>query len=57
MGLEGQHTARHSALLRFAPQQREHGLVPAVHTIKVADGQCTRGCNARMVEAAKNLHG
>jgi hypothetical protein len=56
MGLEGQHAAWHPALLRLAAQQRQHGLVPAVYTIKVADGQGTGGSHTRMVKTAENFH-
>jgi hypothetical protein len=37
-------------------QQRQHGLVAAVHAIEVADGQGAGGRDAWMVEAAENLH-
>jgi hypothetical protein len=43
MGLEGQHAAWHPALLRFAAQQRQHGLVAPVHTVEIADGQRAGG--------------
>jgi hypothetical protein len=37
-------------------QQRQHGLVAAVHAVEVADGQRAGRRDTRMVEAAKNLH-
>jgi hypothetical protein len=37
--LEGHHAAGHAALRRLAAQQRQHGLVAAVHAVEVADGE------------------
>jgi hypothetical protein len=42
---------------RLAAQERQHGLVPAVHTIEVADGQGAGGGQRWVVKTAKNLHG
>jgi hypothetical protein len=41
---------------RFTAQERQHGLVAAVHAIEVADGQGAGGCQVGVVEAAENLH-
>jgi hypothetical protein len=42
---------------RFASEQGQHGLVTAVHTIEVADGQGAGVGQLGVVETAKNLHG
>jgi hypothetical protein len=55
--LERHDAAGHTALARFANQQRKHGLVAAVHAVEVADGQRTRAGDFGVVKAAKNLHG
>jgi hypothetical protein len=55
--LERHDTTGHAALARFADQQGEHGLVPTVHAIEVADGQRTCAGDFGVVKAAKNLHG
>jgi hypothetical protein len=54
--LKGQHTTGHAALLGFTFQERQHGLVAAVHAIKVANRQRACACHIRVFEAAKNLH-
>ena len=36
--LEGQHAAGHAAMARLVVQQRQHGLVAAVHAVEIADG-------------------
>ena len=56
MGLEGQYAARNTALLCLAAQQCQHSLVAPVHSVKVANGDSTRGCHAWMIETAKDLH-
>jgi hypothetical protein len=37
--LEGQHARGHAAVAGFVGQQRQHGLVAAVHAVEVADGE------------------
>jgi hypothetical protein len=54
--LEGQHAAGHAPVPRLAVQQRQHGLVAAVHAVEVADGDGARGRDAGVVEAAEGLH-
>ena len=54
--LKGEHATGHATVSGFAAQQRQHGLVPAVHTVKVADGQGAGGGQVGVMEAAKNLH-
>jgi hypothetical protein len=56
MRLKCEHATGHAALRCFATQKREHGLVTAVHAVKVANRQGTGRCHARVFEAAKNLH-
>ena len=54
--LEAHHAAGHAALRRLGTQQRQHGLVAAVHAVEIADGErATRG-DAGVVQAAKDLH-
>jgi hypothetical protein len=50
-------TTGHPALTRLAHEQGQHGLVPTVHTIEVADGQRTRAGEFGVVQSTKNLHG
>ena len=57
MRLEGQHAAGQAALLRLAPEQRQHGLVAAVQAVEVADRQGASARNVGMPEASENLHG
>jgi hypothetical protein len=42
--------------LRLALEQGQHGLVAAVHAVKVAYRQGTRRRNVGMLEATENLH-
>jgi hypothetical protein len=37
--LEGHHAGRQAAVAGLVGQQRQHGLVAAVHAVEVADGQ------------------
>jgi hypothetical protein len=53
MGLESHYAAGHAALLRLAAQEGEHGLVAAVHAVKVADGQGAGACQSWVLVAAK----
>jgi hypothetical protein len=56
MGLKRQHAAGHPAVLSFTVEQRQHGLMAPVHTVKVANRQRAGvGCEPRMVVAAKDL--
>jgi len=54
--LERQHAAFHPPVRGLAVEQGQHGLVAPVHAIEIADGQRTGIGNARVVEAAKDLH-
>jgi hypothetical protein len=54
--LEGQHAAGHAAVPRLVVQQRQHGLVAAVHAVEVADGHGAGGRDAGVVEASEGLH-
>jgi hypothetical protein len=54
--LERHHATGHAAVRGLVVQQRQHGLVPAVHAVEVADGQGAGRRDAGVVEAAKNLH-
>jgi hypothetical protein len=42
---------------RFVAQQSQHGLVAAVHTIKITNGHSAGLCQSGVVNAAKDLHG
>jgi hypothetical protein len=59
--LEGEHAGRHAAMARLVAQQRQHGLVAAVHAVEVADGQrraaFREGEGGEGAEAAMDLHG
>jgi hypothetical protein len=57
--LEGQHATGHAAMTRLVLQQRKHGLVPAMHAVKIADGQgaSSRGTVGQVVKATVNVHG
>jgi hypothetical protein len=57
MGLESQHAAGYAALLGFATQKRQHGLVAPVHAIEIANRRGTRRGHSRMFETSKYLHG
>ncbi len=54
--LEGHHATGHAAVRGLVVQQRQHGLVAAVHAVEIADGQGAGARDAGMVEAAENLH-
>jgi hypothetical protein len=56
MRLKSQGATWHAALLRLALEQGQHGLVAAVHAVKVAYRQGTRRRNVGMLEATENLH-
>jgi hypothetical protein len=57
MRLECHGATGYAALLGFAAQQCQHGLVAAVHAVEVADGQRAGTGDVRVVKTAKNLHG
>jgi hypothetical protein len=57
MRFKGQHTRWQAPMPGFVFQQRQHGLVTTVHPIEIADGQCTRGSDATVMNASENLHG
>jgi hypothetical protein len=57
VGLEGQHAAGHAAVAGLAVEQRQHGLVAAVHAVEVADGDRAAGREAGMLETAEDAHG
>ena len=57
MGLEGQHAGRRAAMPSLVDQQRQHGLVAAVHAVEVADRQRAGRRDAGVMNAAKDLHG
>jgi hypothetical protein len=44
-------------VLSLVFEQSEHGLVAAVHAVKVANGQRARPGQFRVVETAENSHG
>jgi hypothetical protein len=54
--LEGQRATGHAALLRFALEQGEHGLMAAVHAVKVANRQRAGWRNVWVLETSENLH-
>jgi hypothetical protein len=54
--LEREHTARDAAVRGFAVEQRQHGLVAAVHAVEVANGQCTGRRDVGVVETTKDFH-
>ena len=54
--LEGEHAAGHPPVARLVVQQRQHGLVAAVHAVEVADGHGARLGDLGVVEAAQDLH-
>mmetsp|Transcript_70428 Transcript_70428/g.165811 ORF Transcript_70428/g.165811 Transcript_70428/m.165811 type:complete len:423 (-) Transcript_70428:2047-3315(-) len=56
MRLEGQHAARQATVAGLGLQQRQHGLVAAVHAVEIADGQRAGGRDAGMVEASEHSH-
>ena len=56
MRLKSHHAAGHATVLGLGTQQGQHGLVPPVHTVKIADGQGTGLGQAGVVKTAKNLH-
>jgi hypothetical protein len=56
MRLKSQHTTGHAALLRFALEQRQHGLVASVHAVKVANRQGASRGNVGVLETPENLH-
>jgi hypothetical protein len=43
-------------VLGFRAQQGQHGLMPTVYPVKIADGQGTGLGQAGVVESAKDLH-
>jgi len=49
-------TARDAAVRGFAVEQRQHGLVAAVHAVEVANGQCTGRRDVGVVETTKDFH-
>ncbi len=57
MRLERQHARRQAAVPRLVGQQREHGLVAAVHAVEAADRQRAGACDLGMVKAAEDAHG
>jgi hypothetical protein len=54
--LEGHHATGHPAVRSFVFQEREHGLVAAVDTVKVTDRQGALMGPVWVVESAKYLH-
>jgi len=54
--LEGHHTTGYRAVRSFVFQEREHGLVAAVDTVKVTDRQGALMGPVWVVESAKYLH-
>jgi len=54
--LEGHHTTGYPAVRSFVFQEREHGLVAAVDTVKVTDRQGALMGPVWVVESAKYLH-
>ena len=57
MGLKRHHAAGHATVAGFVVQQGQHGLVAAVHTVKVADGQGAGRGQRGVVKTSENLHG
>ncbi len=57
MRLEGHRAARQPAVLRLIAQQRDHGLMAAVHAVEVADGERARMARQPVVEASVDFHG
>ena len=59
--LEREHAGGHAAMARLVAQQRQHGLVAAMHAVEVADGQrraaSREGEGGEGAEAAMDLHG
>jgi hypothetical protein len=43
-------------MLCLTLEQRKHGLVALVYTIKITNRQGAHSCNVKVVETAKNLH-
>ena len=56
MRFKGHDATGHTTVRRFAAQKRQHGLVAAMDTVKIADGQGAGGGQIGVVEAAENLH-
>jgi hypothetical protein len=56
MRLKGQHAARDAAALRFGAQQRQHGLVPGMYAIEIANGQRAGRGDGGVLETAEYLH-
>jgi hypothetical protein len=56
MWLKSQHAAGYTALFGFASHQRNHGLVPAMYTIKITHRYRAGRRNARVVKPSKNVH-
>ena len=54
--LKSQHATRDAAALRFGAQQREHGLVPGVYAVEIANGQRAGRGNGGVLETAEYLH-
>jgi hypothetical protein len=56
MGLEGHHPHGQTAVLGLAAQQRQHGLMAAMHAIEIADGQGAGLRQVAMPVSAKDSH-
>jgi hypothetical protein len=57
MGLKDHDPGRQAPVLGLVFEQSEHGLVTAVHAVKVANGQRAGPGQFRVVETAENSHG
>jgi hypothetical protein len=57
MWLEGHDATGHTTVTRFTVEQRQHGLVTAMHSVKVAYRQGAGRGELGMVETSVNTHG
>jgi hypothetical protein len=57
MRLEGHDATGHTAVTRFTVEQRQHGLVTAMHPVKVAYRQGACRGELGVVETSVNTHG
>jgi hypothetical protein len=56
MRLEGHDATGHTTVTRFTVEQRQHGLVTAMHPVKVANRQGAGLGELGMVETSVNKH-
>jgi hypothetical protein len=57
MRLEGHDATGYTTVTRFAVEQCQHGLVTAVHTIKITNGYSAGLGELGTVETSVNTHG